>query len=157
MSRAVYERRRGYDDRADRGAETFAKAHGNAIETVTIFLKRARARGNGFPEACAIEVELYRWVLLACPGGDGAAVREREDGTAESIFEGDEPRWGEMVVVFEYCVFFNVGEGYVMAVGWRNRYGHSATDTRNTACFPDCCVNDYGFIFFVKRRFRAGR
>ena len=156
MASAGYERGGGYDYGAHGGAETFAKAHGDAVETVAVVFERACACSDGFPEACAVEVEAYRWVLLACPGGDGAAVGEREDGSAEGVFEGYESCWGEMVVVFEDGVFLDVRKGYVMAVRWRDGYGHSSTDARNTACFPDCCVNDYSFILFVERRFRAG-
>ena len=47
-----------------------------------------------------------------------------------------------MVVVFEDGVFLDVGEGYVMAVCWRDGDGHSSTDAGNTACFPGCCVSD---------------
>ena len=157
MASAFYEGCGGDDYGADRGAETFAEAHGDAVETVAIVFEGACACGDGFPEACAVEVEIYRWVLLTCPGGDGTAVGEGEDGSAEGVFEGYEPRGGEMVVIFEDGVFLDVGKGYVMAVRWRDRYGHSSTDAGNTPCFPDCCVNNYSSILFVERGSRAGR
>ena len=61
-----------------------------------------------------------------------------------------------MVVIFEDGVFFHVGEGYVMAVRWCNGYGHCPTDTRNTACFPDCFVNDYRCTFLSREDLGPG-
>ena len=74
MSGSLDERRAAHDDRADRGAEPFAEAHGDAVEAGAVGREGARARGDGFPEARAVQVHVDGRGLRARPVGDGGAV-----------------------------------------------------------------------------------
>lgn len=76
------------------------------------------------------------WGLGACPGGDGAAGGEGEDGAAEGVFEGDEPGRGEVIVVGQDGVSLDVGEGEVVGVCWVDGEGHGAGKGGETAGFP---------------------
>ena len=110
----------GTDDHAsDGGAETFAEAQGDAIETgtvgaesgneVSVVFSQGDLCRNGFPEAGAVAMKLY--VVLVGEGGDGAAVGEREDLAGEGVLESYYPCWTTVDVVVEDGVFFDVGEG----------------------------------------------
>lgn len=111
MARSLYECFRSNNDTSDRRTKPFAKTHRHAIETRAIIDQRARAGGDGFPEAGAVEVQGYGGRLGAGPGGDGAAVREGEDCAEEGVFEGEEAGGGEVRVGGLDGVVLDVGEG----------------------------------------------
>lgn len=111
MARAGDETRGADDDGADGGAETFAEAEGDAVEAFAVVFQRPCARGDGFPDARPVEVHCYGWRLRARPLGDVLAVREREDGAVEGVFQGDE-RGGTVVdVIIQHGVFLDILQG----------------------------------------------
>lgn len=57
MSSAGYERFGTDDDGTDGGAETFAEAEGDAVEAFAVLFQGSRTRGDGFPDAGAVEVD----------------------------------------------------------------------------------------------------
>ena len=89
MARPLDERGRADDHAANRRAKTFAEAERHRVEAGAIVLETARARGDDFPEASAIAVDVDGWGLGAGPGGDLAADGQGLDGACEGVFEAD--------------------------------------------------------------------
>ena len=92
MSRPFDKRPAGDDDGAERCAEAFTEAHGDAVEAGAVFLQTPRSCRDGLPQPRAVEVHVYRWISRARPLGDLLAVFQGQDGAGEGVFEGDEAR-----------------------------------------------------------------
>lgn len=85
MAGSLDERFRGTDNHGPDGCtQAFAETEGDGVEAGAVILQGPCARGDGFPEACAVQMELD--VVGAGEGGDGAAGLEREDGAVEGVF-----------------------------------------------------------------------
>ena len=84
MSRPLHELFRADDDTPNGRAEALAETQGNGVEALAVFFQGAGVRGDGFPEAGAVEVEFD--VVLVGEVADGAAGGNGEDAAVERVF-----------------------------------------------------------------------
>ena len=149
MPRSVDKGVRADDDGANGGAEAFAEAERDAVEVCAVSLQSCDQRvfgvvvfrggrcGDGFPEAGAVEVEVYGWGLGARPGGDGGGGGEGEDGACEGVFEADEAGRAGMDVGGGDGVGFDIAEGEVVFFGRGDGDREGAREAGEAACFPN--------------------
>ena len=144
MPRCFHESGTADDDTADRGAEAFAKAEGDAVEAgavgfqslyeIALVFTPRDLRGDGFPEAGAVKVEFD--AIAAGESGYCLAVFQREDLAAEGIFEGDEAGRRIMDVVIKDGMFLHILQRETMAVGGDDTFNQGTAKTSHAAGFP---------------------
>ena len=125
VARGVDEALRSDDDGANWGPESLGEAERDAVEAGAVFPQPIHERlfvfcgcfgGNGFPQPGAVEVHLYRRLLGARPGRDGASVGEGEDCAREGVLETDQARWTGVDVGACDGVFSDVGKREVVLI-----------------------------------------